>query len=230
MSKIYVALDFPTVAQANAFADQVTPQLCGLKVGSELFLQGGAALVKSYVARGFDVFLDLKFHDIPNTVAAAAREATLLGVRMFTIHACGGTRMASAAVKASNEAAQSINRTPPTVLAVTVLTSMNDAELQSTGVAAPVANQVQALAKLALEAGATGLVCSAMEAQALRSTYGANPILVTPGIRLAGDAAGDQSRVVTPQEAMRLGASALVIGRSITQSADPVATLRSIVI
>lgn len=230
MTQVYVALDFPSVTTANAFVLRVNPAVCGLKVGSELFLQGGPALVKDYVARGFDVFLDLKFHDIPNTVAAAAREATRLGVRMFTVHAGGGARMIAGAAQAANDTARSQGGHPPTVLAVTVLTSMDDAELSSVGITSSVPAQVNSLAQLALGAGATGLVCSALEAQALRSTYGASPVLVTPGIRLPGDATGDQARVVTPQEAVRFGASALVIGRSITQSADPIARLRSIVL
>ncbi len=225
---IYVALDYPTVAEARAFVARVSPKTCALKVGSELFLQGGAPLVRELISVGFDVFLDLKFHDIPNTVAAAAREATLLGVRMFTVHASGGARMISAAVSAANEAADQIGKAAPIILAVTVLTSMDDAELGAIGVAAKVAPQVSMLAALALGAGATGLVCSAMEAAALRAMFGEKPVLVTPGIRLAGDAVGDQSRVVTPRDAMANGASALVIGRSITQSKDPVATLQAI--
>jgi orotidine-5'-phosphate decarboxylase len=225
---IYIPLDYPTIAEADAFVAQVTPQLCSLKVGSEMFLQGGAPLVKRYVAAGFDVFLDLKFHDIPNTVAAAAREATLLGVKMFTIHASGGARMIAAAVEAANKSAAQMGATAPTVLAVTVLTSMDDAELASTGVANNTASQVQHLAKLALGAGATGLVCSAQEAAALRAEFGAKPVLVTPGIRLAGDAAGDQARVVTPEQAVANGASALVIGRSITASVNPLQTLKNI--
>ncbi len=225
---IYIPLDYPTIADADAFVARVSPALCSLKVGSELFLQGGAPLVKRYVAAGFDVFLDLKFHDIPNTVAAAAREATLLGVKMFTVHASGGSRMIAAAVAAANDAATQKNTPVPIVLAVTVLTSMDDAELASTGVAKSAAAQVQHLAKLALGAGATGLVCSAQEAAALRTEFGSKPVLVTPGIRLAGDAAGDQARVVTPEQAVANGASALVIGRSITASADPLQTLKNI--
>jgi orotidine-5'-phosphate decarboxylase len=225
---IYVALDYPNVAEADAFVARVTPELCALKVGSELYLQGGPALVKRYVAAGFDVFLDLKFHDIPNTVAAAAREATLLGVKMFTLHACGGARMIAAAVEASNRAAALRGAPAPTILDVTVLTSMEDAELASIGVSAKTAPQVQHLAQLALGAGATGLVCSAQEAAALRAAFGAKPVLVTPGIRLAGDAVGDQARVVTPDQAVKNGASALVIGRSITGSADPITTLKKI--
>jgi orotidine-5'-phosphate decarboxylase len=225
---IYIPLDYPTIAEADAFVARVTPALCSLKVGSELFLQGGAPLVKRYVAAGFDVFLDLKFHDIPNTVAAAAREATLLGVKMFTVHASGGARMISAAVDAAKKAASQIGSAEPIVLAVTVLTSMDDAELSSVGVSHKAAPQVQHLAKLALGAGATGLVCSAQEAAALRAEFGSKPVLVTPGIRLLGDAAGDQARVVTPEQAVVNGASALVIGRSITASADPIATLKKI--
>jgi orotidine-5'-phosphate decarboxylase len=225
---IYIPLDYPSIAEADAFVARVTPALCSLKVGSELFLQGGAPLVKRYVAAGFDVFLDLKFHDIPNTVAAAAREATLLGVKMFTLHASGGARMISAAVEAANKAAAQMGSPAPIILAVTVLTSMDDAELASVGVAQKTAPHVQHLAKLALGAGATGLVCSAQEAAALRAEFGAKPVLVTPGIRLPGDAAGDQARVVTPEQAVANGASALVIGRSITGSADPIATLKKI--
>jgi orotidine-5'-phosphate decarboxylase len=228
MVPIYVALDYPNVEAARAFVTQVSPTECGLKVGSELYLQGGPALVREFVAAGFKVFLDLKFHDIPNTVAAAAREVTRLGVTMFTLHASGGARMIAAAMEATHMAAKQGGVPAPTVLAVTVLTSMDDAELKSTGVAADVHAQVHALAELALGAGATGLVCSALESAGLRARFGVSPVLVTPGIRLAGDAASDQSRVVTPRDAVRNGASALVIGRSITHSANPAATLRSI--
>ncbi len=228
MVPIYVALDYPSVEGARAFVAQVSPQECGLKVGSELYLQGGPVLVREWVAAGFKVFLDLKFHDIPNTVAAAAREATLLGVTMFTLHASGGARMIAAAMEAVQQCVKERGVKAPIVLAVTVLTSMDDAELASIGVMLNTPKQVLALAELALGAGATGLVCSARESAALRARFGDTPVLVTPGIRLESDAAGDQARVVTPRDAVKNGASALVIGRSITQSADPAATLHRI--
>ncbi|MBV8658427.1 MAG: orotidine-5'-phosphate decarboxylase [Burkholderiales bacterium] len=220
--KILVALDFPDAAGALAFADRVTPDLCRLKVGKELFTAAGPALVEQLVARGFDIFLDLKFHDIPNTVAQAVRSAARLGVWMVNIHASGGRKMMTAAREALESEP---NR--PLLIAVTVLTSLDGAELAEMGMQEP-AVQVPLLARLALDCGLDGVVCSAQEAVVLKRLCGADFKLVTPGIRPAGADVGDQSRVMTPEAAAAAGADYLVIGRPITQSADPVATLKSI--
>lgn len=220
--KILVALDFHEAAAALAFADQVSPALCGLKVGKELFTAAGPQLVEALVAKGFKVFLDLKFHDIPNTVAQAVKAAARLGVWMVNVHASGGRKMMVAAREALvGEANQ------PLLIAVTVLTSMDGADLAELGMPEP-AVQVPLLARLALECDLDGVVCSAQEAFVLKKLCGADFKLVTPGIRPAGAAAGDQSRIMTPEAAVAAGADYLVIGRPITQSADPVATLQSI--
>jgi len=220
--KILVALDFPDAESALAFADRVTPDLCRLKVGKELFTSAGPALVQQLVARGFDVFLDLKFHDIPNTVAQAVRAAARLGVWMVNIHASGGRKMMTAAREALDGEAKR-----PLLIAVTVLTSLDGAELAEMGMPEP-AVQVPLLARLALDCGLDGVVCSAQEAAVLKRLCGKDFKLVTPGIRPAGADVGDQSRVMTPQAAIEAGSDYLVIGRPITQSADPVATLKSI--
>lgn len=220
--KILVALDFPDAESALAFADRVTPDLCRLKVGKELFTSAGPALVQQLVARGFDVFLDLKFHDIPNTVAQAVRAAARLGVWMVNIHASGGRKMMTAAREALDGEAKR-----PLLIAVTVLTSLDGAELAEMGMPEP-AVQVPLLARLALDCGLDGVVCSAQEAAVLKRLCGKDFKLVTPGIRPAGADVGDQSRVMTPQAAVEAGSDYLVIGRPITQSADPVATLKSI--
>jgi orotidine-5'-phosphate decarboxylase len=220
--KIIVALDFADAAQALAFADRVTPALCRLKIGKELFTIAGPELVRQLVGRGFDVFLDLKFHDIPNTVAQAVRAAAKLGVWMVNVHASGGRKMMMAAREAIQELPDR-----PLLIAVTVLTSLDGAELAEVGFAEP-AVQVPLLAKLALDCDLDGVVCSALEASILKKLCGRDFKLVTPGIRPAGSAAGDQTRIMTPEAAVAAGADYLVIGRPITQSADPVATLQSI--
>ncbi len=230
--KIIVALDFPDAAAALALVDRLDPGLCRLKVGKELFTLAGPDLVRLLVARGFEVFLDLKFHDIPNTVAAACRAAAGLGVWMLNVHAAGGRRMMSAA----QEALASLPpRKPhgdkpqrPYLIAVTVLTSMSAEDLGEVGVAAAPADQVLRLARLTQQCKLDGVVCSAMEAAMLRADLGADFRLVTPGIRPAGAEAGDQRRVMTPAEALRAGATDLVIGRPITASSDPLAALRQI--
>jgi orotidine-5'-phosphate decarboxylase len=220
--KIIVALDYATADAALAFAARVTPDLCRLKVGKELFTVAGPALVQQLVERGFDVFLDLKFHDIPNTVAQAVRAAARLGVWMVNVHASGGRKMMSAAREALTDEPHR-----PLLIAVTVLTSLDGADLAEIGLSEP-AVQVPLLAKLALDCDLDGVVCSAQEASILKRLCGANFTLVTPGIRPAGTAAGDQSRVMTPEAAVANGADYLVIGRPITQSADPIATLQAI--
>lgn len=220
--KILVALDFQDAAAALAFAERVSPSQCRLKVGKELFTIAGPQLVEQLVARGFDVFLDLKFHDIPNTVAQAVKAAARLGVWMVNVHASGGRKMMEAARAALQDEPRK-----PLLIAVTVLTSMDGAQLAELGLPEP-AVQVPLLARLALDCGMDGVVCSAQEAVVLKKLCGADFKLVTPGIRPAGAEAGDQSRIMTPEAAMAAGADYLVIGRPITQSADPLATLQAI--
>jgi len=221
--KIIVALDFPDAAAALALVDRLDPALCRLKVGKELFTVAGPDLVRALVARGYEVFLDLKFHDIPNTVAAACRAAAGLGVWMMNVHAAGGRRMMQAAREALAELPQR-----PLLIGVTVLTSMSAEDLAETGIAAEPADQVMRLASLTQACGLDGVVCSAQEAALLRQRLGEDFRLVTPGIRPAGSEAGDQRRVMTPTQAIAAGATDLVIGRPITAAADPVKVLQSI--
>lgn len=221
--RIIVALDYPEAAPALAFAGRLRPELCRLKVGKELFVAAGPALVEALVGRGFAVFLDLKFHDIPNTVAQACKAAARMGVWMMNVHACGGPRMLQAAREALEPLAER-----PRLIAVTVLTSMGEAELRATGVGASPRQQVALLAELARDNGMDGVVCSAQEAPELRQAMGRDFLLVTPGIRPAGSAAGDQTRILTPSQAIQAGSDYLVIGRPITQAADPVAALQQI--
>jgi orotidine-5'-phosphate decarboxylase len=206
-----------------ALVDRLDPALCRLKVGKELFTVAGPDLVRALVARGYEVFLDLKFHDIPNTVAAACRAAAGLGVWMMNVHASGGRRMMQAAREALAELPQR-----PLLIGVTVLTSMSAEDLAETGIAAAPADQVMRLASLTQACGLDGVVCSAQEAALLRQRLGEDFRLVTPGIRPAGSEAGDQRRVMTPTQAIAAGASDLVIGRPITAAADPVKVLQSI--
>tara|TARA_R110001599_G_scaffold352834_1_gene588743 strand:- start:15895 stop:16587 length:693 start_codon:yes stop_codon:yes gene_type:complete len=220
---VIVALDFPSAQPALELVARLSPDLCRLKVGKELFTRSGPALVEKLQQQGFEVFLDLKFHDIPNTVAAAVRAAAELGVWMMNVHASGGRRMMEAAVA---ELA-GLDHTP-LLIGVTVLTSMSDADLAELGYHETTAQRVQRLAALAANCGLDGVVCSALEVEALRAARGAGFCLVTPGIRLSGDAAGDQRRVVTPADAVALGSDYLVIGRSITAAADPLAALHRI--
>jgi orotidine-5'-phosphate decarboxylase len=220
---VIVALDFASAQPALDLVARLSPDLCRLKVGKELFTRSGPALVENLQQRGFEVFLDLKFHDIPNTVAAAVRAAADLGVWMVNIHASGGRRMMEAAV-AELEGLDN----KPLLIGVTVLTSMSDADLNELGYEETAAQRVQRLAALAADCGLDGVVCSALEAPALREARGEGFCLVTPGIRLAGDAAGDQRRVVTPADALALGSDYLVIGRSITAAADPLAALHRV--
>jgi orotidine-5'-phosphate decarboxylase len=221
--KIIVALDFPDAASALALVDRLDPALCRLKVGKELFTVAGPDLVRALVARGYEVFLDLKFHDIPNTVAAACRAAAGLGVWMMNVHASGGRRMMQAAREALAELPQR-----PLLIGVTVLTSMSAEDLAEIGIAAEPADQVMRLASLTQACGLDGVVCSAQEAALLRQRLGEDFRLVTPGIRPAGSEAGDQRRVMTPTQAIAAGATDLVIGRPITAASDPVKVLQSI--
>lgn len=222
-TKIIVALDYADAASALALVERLDPALCRLKVGKELFTAAGPELVRTLVARGFEVFLDLKFHDIPNTVAAACRAAADLGVWMLNVHASGGRRMMIAAQEALAGLAQR-----PRLIAVTVLTSMNADDLAEVGVADAPADQVLRLARLTQACGLDGVVCSAQEASMLRADLGAEFRLVTPGIRPAGAETGDQRRVMTPTEALRAGATDLVIGRPITAAPDPLDALKRI--
>lgn len=221
-SKIIVALDFDSESKTLAFVDRVDPTQCRVKVGKELFTRCGPALVKQLVARNFDVFLDLKFHDIPNTVAHAVAAAADLGVWMTNVHASGGREM----MVAARDAVATLNPGDrPLVIAVTVLTSLAAADLQAIGVSASPAEQVLNLARLAQDAGLDGVVCSAAETAALRAVMGADFCLVTPGIRRQEDAVGDQKRVVGPADAVANGSDYLVVGRPITQAAEPTSEL-----
>ncbi len=224
--KIIVALDYAQADQARAFVDRVRPDLCRLKVGKELFVTAGPAFVEELVARGFAVFLDLKFHDIPNTVAQACKAAARLGVWMVNVHASGGPRMMLAAREALEGLPGLISR--PRLIAVTVLTSMGEEELRAIGVEAAAHQQALLLASLAHDCGMDGVVCSAQEAPLLRSAIGTDFLLVTPGIRPAGSAVGDQTRILTPAQAIQAGSDYLVIGRPITQAVDPLAALEAI--
>ena len=256
-SKIIVALDYATAASALRLVNQLDPSLCKLKVGKELFTAAGPQFVEQLVAKNFKVFLDLKFHDIPSTVAKACEAASQLGVWMLNVHASGGLDMMQAALEGVNKSANS-----PHLIAVTVLTSMNQSNLTEVGVETSLENQVLRLAKLAQQAGLHGVVCSAQEAQLLRKQLGETFCLVTPGIRCAqinsqvnsiqfhANQASfklanlnqvdsnqvnsnqvnrdDQSRVVTPADALGNGASYLVIGRPITQAKNPLQALEAI--
>ena len=217
---IIVALDHASAAQALDLARRLSPSLCRVKVGKELFTRCGPELVENLHRLGFEVFLDLKFHDIPNTVAGAVRAAADLGVWMVNVHASGGSRMMSAAVAAISGMARR-----PLLIGVTVLTSMSDQDLLEVGCSASPGEQVMRLAALAANSGLDGVVCSPLEASALRRAQGDNFCLVTPGIRLAGDESSDQRRVATPAAALAAGSDYLVIGRSITAAADPLAAL-----
>ena len=222
--KVIVALDYANEVDALAFVERVSPELCRLKVGKEMFTLFGPAFVRTLVNKGFDVFLDLKFHDIPNTVAKAVAASAELGVWMVNVHASGGLRMMTAA----KEALQPYGERAPYLIAVTVLTSMEQDELARVGVSGPLQEHVLRLAALTQEAGLDGVVCSAQEASLLKSRLGKEFKLITPGIRPAGAELGDQRRVLAPVEACAQGSDYLVIGRPITQASDPAATLKLI--
>ncbi len=222
-SKIIIALDYPAAEEARSFYKQVDPARCRVKVGKELFTRAGPDFVRELVDAGFDVFLDLKFHDIPNTVAQACRAAAELGVWMLNVHALGGRAMLEAAREGIDMSTHS-----PLLIAVTILTSMREADLKDIGINTSVAEQVQRLAYLAKLCKLDGVVCSPHEVVALRATLGDKSCLVTPGIRPKGSETGDQKRVMTPKQAIDLGASYLVIGRPITQANDPMVILADI--
>jgi orotidine-5'-phosphate decarboxylase len=216
-----VALDYPDAQAALDLVDRLEGATRWFKIGLELYVAEGNSLVAELHRRGYSIFLDLKFHDIPNTVASAVRSVARVGAHMLTVHAAGGPAMLSAAAEAAEE-------TGPILLAVTVLTSMDDAQLAATGVAGSPAVQVETLARMACANGARGLVCSAVEVANLRNRLGGKPLLVIPGIRPEGAASGDQRRVATPGAAIAAGASYLVVGRPITRAADPGAAARAI--
>ena len=222
--KVIVALDFATEAQALKLVDGLDPTMCRLKVGKEMFTHMGPSFVKSLENRGFGVFLDLKFHDIPNTVARAVAAATDLGVWMVNVHASGGPRMMEAAVKAL----EPYGAKRPLLTAVTVLTSMDEEQLRAVGITCPLEEQVLRLATLTRDCGLDGVVCSAREAAMLRQHLGQDFKLVTPGIRPRNAEVGDQIRVVTPADAIKLGSSYLVMGRPITKALDPIAALKAV--
>ncbi len=221
--RIVVALDYADAASALQLVERLDPALCRLKVGKELFTAAGPQLVEKLIAKDFGVFLDLKFHDIPTTVQKACEAASRLGVWMLNVHASGGTAM----MQAAREGVAKSGR-QPLLIAVTVLTSMNQAALKEIGVENELQNQVLRLASLTKQAGLDGVVCSAQEAQLLKKQLGADFCLVTPGIRPKTASLDDQSRVVTPAQAIAWGADYLVIGRPITQAADPLQTLQAI--
>ncbi len=222
--RVIVALDHADARDALALARRLDPAQCRVKVGKELFTAAGPAVVESLHKLGFDVFLDLKFHDIPNTVAGACRAAAALGVWMLNVHASGGRRMMIAAREAVDAAAGR----RPLLIAVTVLTSMDAADLADIGIAVALETQVSHLALLAEECALDGVVCSAQEAALLAAERKSGFLRITPGIRPAGSAAGDQRRIVTPGDAMRAGSSYLVIGRPITDAVEPGTVLASI--
>lgn len=222
-SRIIVALDFPGAAAALALAARLDRRRCRLKVGKELFTRAGPDLVRTLVGRGFDVFLDLKFHDIPNTVAGACAAAADLGCWMINVHASGGREMMTAARRGVDGAARR-----PLLIAVTLLTSLGETDLADLGIAGTPADAVLRLARLALEAGMDGVVCSPEEIPVLRRHLPADFLLVTPGIRPAGAERGDQRRTSTPAAAVAAGANYLVVGRPVTQAPDPLAALAAI--
>ena len=223
-SPIIVALDYADRTQAEAMADRLDPALCRVKIGKELFTRAGPDLVSALTARGFDVFLDLKFHDIPNTTAAAVAAAADLGVWMVNVHASGGPSMMDAA----REALVQFGNDAPLLIAVTVLTSMDAAQLQAIGIDASPAQHVMRLAQLTQQCGLDGVVCSAQECAALRGGLEQPFALVTPGIRPESAAVDDQIRIATPVAARANGSDYLVIGRPITRAADPLVALRAI--
>jgi len=214
--RLIVALDVPDARAASLLIDRLDDTCAWFKVGLELFVAAGPAVLEPILRRGYSVFLDLKLHDIPNTVAGAVRSAAGLGARMLTVHASGGPAMLAAAGEALAGVAN-----PPQLLAVTVLTSMDEMQLNGVGVHRSPADQVELLARMGLDCGIRGFVCSPQEVAALRALTGPAGTLVIPGIRPAGGAAGDQKRTATPADALRNGASYLVVGRPITQASDP---------
>jgi orotidine-5'-phosphate decarboxylase len=225
---IIAALDVPAAAEALKLAEQLKPVVGAFKIGSQLFTSAGPDIVRRIREGGSSVFLDLKFHDIPNTVAKAVAAATRLDVQMLTIHLGGGSEMIRAAAEAARQTALAANRPPPLVLGVTVLTSMNSETLAEVGCEGNVARQVERLARLAMKTGLTGLVCSPLEIAALRNLLPPSVRLVTPGIRTGAEKADDQKRTLSPKEAIAAGANWLVIGRPLYAAENPRAAAESI--
>jgi orotidine-5'-phosphate decarboxylase len=221
MNRILAALDVPTTREAVSMADRIRPHVAGLKIGSQLFTAEGPSLVRELVDRGDRIFLDLKYHDIPNTVAEAVRSAALLGVWMVNVHASGGVRMMQAARDAADQAADT-RGSRPIVIAVTVLTSFDEDSFRAIGVSRPIAAQVEALAAMAQDAGLDGVVASPHEIAVIRARCGAQFQIVTPGIRTGAVAANDdQARTMSAADAVRAGATYVVVGRPILRAADP---------
>ncbi|EBU9734825.1 orotidine-5'-phosphate decarboxylase [Salmonella enterica subsp. enterica serovar Oranienburg] len=223
-SPVVVALDYHERDKALAFVDKIDPRDCRLKVGKEMFTLFGPQLVRDLQQRGFDVFLDLKFHDIPNTTARAVAAAADLGVWMVNVHTSGGARMMAAA----RDALAPFGKDAPLLIAVTVLTSMETCDLRDLGVTLSPAEHAERLARLTQQCGLDGVVCSAQEAVRFKQVFGTAFKLVTPGIRPAGSEAGDQRRIMTPEQALSAGVDYMVIGRPVTQSVDPAQTLKDI--
>lgn len=223
-SPIIVALDFATRDEALALAKRLDPKLCRLKIANTLFTHYGPALVEALQALGFEIFLDLKYHDIPNQVAGACEQAARLGVWMLTVHTAGGESM----MRAAREAVDKVSGARPLIVGVTVLTSLSTEDLSQVGYRDNVIDSVLRLGELAKFSGLDGVVSSAIEASLLREQLGDDFLYVTPGIRLATDSADDQKRIMTPEKALAAGSSYLVIGRAITEAADPVAVLQQI--
>ncbi|MGD8235040.1 MAG: orotidine-5'-phosphate decarboxylase [Chromatiales bacterium] len=222
-SPIIVALDYPELDMATGMLDRLDPDMTRVKVGKEMFTRFGPAMAEACMQRGFEVFLDLKFHDIPNTVAGACRSAADLGVWMMNVHASGGRRMMEAAAEAIRASGSSAK-----LIAVTILTSLSQEEIAEIGYAGTPEDNVSRLARLAKESGLDGIVCSPREAARIRGELGPDFELVTPGVRPAGSDTGDQRRVMTPRDALDAGATYLVIGRPITGAPDPQKALEEI--
>jgi orotidine-5'-phosphate decarboxylase len=222
--RLIVALDFPDAHQALEFVDRLDFSLCRLKVGKELFTRSGPALIEKLTAAGFETFLDLKFHDIPNTVARACSAAADLGVWMMNVHALGGRHM----LEAARQALETGRGPRPLLIAVTILTSLDQADLAEIGLSHSPGELVKKLAILTRDCGLDGVVCSPQEAHELKSTLGRDFLLVTPGIRSPGSDAGDQKRIMTPADAIRAGSDYLVVGRPVTQAANPLAVLQEL--
>lgn len=221
--RVIVSLDFPTADEASLLVSMLDPVACRLKVGKELFTRCGPSIIEKFTGQGFDVFLDLKFHDIPNTVARACQAAAKLGVWMLNVHACGGRQMLEMAREALDKQSHQ-----PLLIAVTVLTSMDEADMNEVGVPGTVSDQVLRLTSLARQCALDGVVCSAREVGMIRQAVGSEFKLVTPGIRFADSTADDQRRISTPVQAIEAGSDYLVIGRPVTQASDPLKVLESI--
>jgi orotidine-5'-phosphate decarboxylase len=224
MNRIVVALDVPHPSHIAAVMNRLPPSLDFFKVGLELFCAGGPSTLIPLKDRGMRIFLDLKLHDIPRTVSRAATAAAAHGIDLLTVHAAGGRSMLADAANAAHQASQGRTK----VLAITALTSLSENDLRDTGVAGSMPDQVKRLAELAVASGVDGVVCSPLEAALLRAALGPAPLLVTPGVRARGDALGDQQRVASAGDAIRAGASLLVVGRPILEAADPRAAAEAI--